>query len=318
MILVRSPLRVSLLGGMSDIPNHYNEYGGAVLSTAIDKYVYVSVMRTPQRHIKITYSKQELVTKVDDIQNEIVKNCLKYYEIVSNVEITTFADIPTVGSGLAGSSAFTCALVVALNEYVGNNEMDEYEIARVASYIELHMCGWRIGKQDQYASAFGGFNLITFRSNGIGVSKVNFRNIENNMILIPTNIKRHSSEILSKLNIEDKKNTGIINQLSDLAYNTYNYIQSSSKDQYEKYDEIVQNINLSWKLKKSIDGIINPEIDSICNAVSEYSDAVKLLGAGGGGYILALTQNKPWLRSKFEDCLDIKISIDGTKIINRG
>jgi D-glycero-alpha-D-manno-heptose-7-phosphate kinase len=107
MILVRSPLRVSFLGGMSDIPNHYNEFGGAVLSTAIDKYVYVSVMRTPQRHIKITYSKQELVTKVDDIQNEIVKNCLKYYEIVSNVEITTFADIPTVGSGLAGSSEST-------------------------------------------------------------------------------------------------------------------------------------------------------------------------------------------------------------------
>ncbi len=136
MILSKAPLRVSFFGGGSDIPAHFLKHGGATLSTAIDKYVYVSVIGTPQPHIKLTYSKLEVVTSVDDIQNEIVRNALNYFGIKSNIEITSFADIPTIGSGLGGSSAFTCALVAALSRYL-EYDVDAYKIAQIACHIEM-------------------------------------------------------------------------------------------------------------------------------------------------------------------------------------
>ena len=310
MILSKAPLRVSFFGGGSDIPAHYLQWGGNTISLAIDKYVHVAVNKTPQNHIKINYSKQELVHSVDEIQNEIVKNALKYFGIKSNIEITTFADIPTIGTGLAGSSAFTCALVAALAEYCGYKPYNEYELAEAACHIEIKMCGWNIGKQDQYASAFGGMNYIKYlTSDRVLVSKMWSNNIESGMVLIPTNIVRHASEILNKIDFEQK--TYIIRELALMAE-----IQSLYLPTYEDYGGL---LNKAWQYKKQMEeGISNLEIDSLYDrCIKAGASGAKLLGAGGGGYMLALTDNKNKIKNEFNDrvCLDVSIAINGAKVI---
>lgn len=312
MILAKAPLRVSFFGGGSDIPAHYLQWGGSTISMAIDKYVYVAVGKTPQNHIKVNYSKQELVTKVDDIQNDIVKNALHYFGIKSNIEITTFADIPTVGTGLAGSSAFTCALVAALAEYCGYKRYSEYELAEAACHIEILMCGWNIGKQDQYASAFGGMNYIRYlNSDRVLVNKINPNGIETCMVLIPTNIQRHAAEILDKIDFKDK--TFVIRELSHIAD-----LLSSYAPDLELYGP---NLRQSWKLKKQMEGgITSSAIDAMYDrCIASGAIGAKLLGAGGGGYMLAMTDNKRRLKTEFSDrvCLDVEVAQDGARVVYR-
>lgn len=310
MILAKAPLRVSFFGGGSDIPAHYLQWGGSTISTAIDKYVYVAVGKTPQNHIKVNYSKQELVTRVEDIQNEIVKNALHYFGIKNNIEITTFADIPTVGTGLAGSSAFTCALVAALAEYCGFKRYTPYELAEAACYIEILMCEWNIGKQDQYASAFGGMNYIQYlNSDRILVNNINPNGIDHNMVLIPTNIQRHAAEILNKIDFDEK--TYVIRELSHIADLNCKYAPT-----LELYGPLLKQ---SWEFKKRMEGSIsNPEIDSMYDrCLAAGATGAKLLGAGGGGYMLALTDNKSKIKAEFSDrvCLDVEVAQDGARVV---
>lgn len=297
-------------GGGSDIPAHYLQWGGATISTAIDKYVYVAVGKTPQNHIKVNYSKQELVTNVNDIQNEIVKNALHYFGITGNIEITTFADIPTVGTGLAGSSAFTCALVAALAEYCGFEPYNEYELAEAACQIEILMCQWNIGKQDQYASAFGGMNYIKYlNSDRVVVSRMDPNGIDNYMVLIPTNIQRHAAEVLDKIDFKDR--SFIIRAMSRMADHKHMSLPTLS--------EYGSMLNEAWDLKRQMEeGITNTEIDSLYErCLDAGATGAKLLGAGGGGYMLALTDNRNKLKAEFYDrvCLDVKVARDGARVV---
>jgi D-glycero-alpha-D-manno-heptose-7-phosphate kinase len=313
--LAKAPLRVSFFGGGSDIPAHFAIWFGATISTAIDKYVYVAVMHTPHNHIKVSYSKQELVTNVDDIQNEIVRNALKFFGIKSNIEITSFADIPTIGNGLGGSSAFTCALVKALSAYCGYEYVNPYLIAKTACHIEIDLCGWKIGMQDQFASAFGGMNFIRY-ANELGEERVDVKRldsnaIENYMILIPTNIEHHAAKILDNINFEAK--TFVIRQLSNMAE-----MQGTQRVNINTYGQLLDS---AWILKKQMSNdISNSDIDSMYERCKD-ADALgaKLLGAGGGGYMLALTESKQKIRKEFSDriCLDVGISHEGAKIAYR-
>ena len=315
MILSKAPLRVSFFGGGSDIPTHFATWGGATISTAIDKYVYVAVMHTPHNHIKVSYSKQECVEHIDDLQNEIVRNALKFFGIKSNIEITSFADIPTIGNGLGGSSAFTCALVKALSAYLGYEYINPYGIAKTACHIEIDLCGWKIGMQDQFASAFGGMNYVRYANelgNGrVDVKRLDSNSIENYMILIPTNIEHHAAKILDNINFEAK--TFIIRELAHMAE-----LQSTQRVNIHEYGRL---LNSAWQLKKQIDdGISNSDIDSMyerCKDAGAYG--AKLLGAGGGGYMLALTESKSKIRKEFSDriCLDVGISYEGAKVVYR-
>ena len=315
MILAKAPLRVSFFGGGSDIPTHFATWGGATISTAIDKYVYVAVMHTPHDHIKVSYSKQECVTDVEDIQNEIVKNALKFFGIKSNVEITSFADIPTIGNGLGGSSAFTCALVKALSAYLGYEYVNPYGIAKTACHIEIDLCGWKIGMQDQFASAFGGMNYIEYANelgNGrVDVKRLDSNSIENYMILIPTNVEHHAAKILDNINFEAK--TFVIRQLADMAR-----MQSTQRVNINEYGGL---LNSAWILKKQMsEGISSTDIDSMydrCQSAGAFG--AKLLGAGGGGYMLALTDSKSAIRQEFSDrtCLDVGISHEGARVVYR-
>ena len=315
MILAKAPLRVSFFGGGSDIPAHFAQWGGATISTAIDKYVYVSVMHTPHDHIKVSYSKQELVTHVNDIQNEIVRNALKFFGIKSNIEITSFADIPTIGNGLGGSSAFTCALIKALSAYLGYEYVNPYLIAKTACHIEIDLCGWKIGMQDQFASAFGGMNYIEYvnelDNSRVDVKRLDSNTIENYMVLIPTNIEHHAAKILDKINFEAK--TFVIRQLADMAK-----MQSTQRVNINEYGGL---LNAAWILKKQMtEGISSREIDSMydrCQSAEAFGS--KLLGAGGGGYMLAITDQKNLIRQEFSDrtCLDVGISHEGARVVYR-
>jgi D-glycero-alpha-D-manno-heptose-7-phosphate kinase len=311
MILAKAPLRVSFFGGGSDIPTHFLKWGGSTISMAIDKYVYVIVMPTPHNYIKVSYSKQECVYNVDDLQNDIIKNALKFFGIKSNIEINTFADIPTVGTGLAGSSAFTCALVKALSALIGNEYHDPYDIAKIACHIEINMCGWNIGMQDQYAAAFGGMNYIQYSDKNILVHKMNVNQIDEYMLLIPTNIQRHASKVLDNVNFSDKATC--IWSLSDIADDEYKNIPSLCQ-----YGKLLEK---SWGLKKQMDsGISNPEIDSMYDKCMNHGAVgAKLLGAGGGGYMLALTEDRAKIKEAFSDrvCLNVSVSHEGTKIVYR-
>jgi D-glycero-alpha-D-manno-heptose-7-phosphate kinase len=315
VILAKAPLRVSFFGGGSDIPTHFAKWGGATISTAIDKYVYVAVMYTPHDHIKISYSKQECVTDVEDIQNEIVRNALKFFGIKSNIEITSFADIPTIGNGLGGSSAFTCALIKTLSAYLGYEYVNPYLIAKTACHIEIDLCDWKIGMQDQFASAFGGMNYIEYTNelgnNRVDVKRLDSNSIENYMILIPTHIEHHAAKILDNINFEAK--TFVIRELSNMAK-----MQGTQRVNNNEYGRL---LNSAWVLKKQMsDDISSEEIDSMydrCLGVGAFGS--KLLGAGGGGYMLALTDSKSLIRKEFSDrtCLDVGISHEGARVVYR-
>ncbi len=312
MILAKAPLRVSFFGGGSDIPAHFEKWGGATISTAINAYVYVAVMHTPHDHIKISYSKQELVTNVDDIQNEIVRNALKFFGIKSNIEITSFADIPTIGNGLGGSSAFTCALIKALSAYLGYEYVNPYLIAKTACHIEIDLCGWKIGMQDQFASAFGGMNYIEYSNSGrIDVKRLDTMAIENYMILIPTNVEHHAAKILNNINFETK--TFTIRELARIAE-----MQSTQLVNPFDYGRLLDS---AWILKKQMSAeISSSDIDIMydrCKDAGAYG--AKLLGAGGGGYMLAITDSKEMIRREFSDrtCLDVGIAHEGARVVYR-
>jgi D-glycero-alpha-D-manno-heptose-7-phosphate kinase len=312
VILAKAPLRVSFFGGGSDIPAHFEKWGGATISTAINSYVYVAVMHTPHDHIKISYSKQELVTNVDDIQNEIVRNALKFFGIKSNIEITSFADIPTIGNGLGGSSAFTCALIKALSAYLGFEYINPYLIAKTACNIEIDMCGWKIGMQDQFASAFGGMNYIEYSNSGrVDVKRLDTMAIENYMILIPTNVEHHAAKILDNINFETK--TFTIRELARIAE-----MQSTQLVNPFDYGRLLDS---AWILKKQMSAeISSSDIDIMydrCKDAGAYG--AKLLGAGGGGYMLAITDSKEMIRREFSDrtCLDVGIAHEGARVVYR-
>jgi D-glycero-alpha-D-manno-heptose-7-phosphate kinase len=310
--LAKAPLRVSFFGGGSDIPAHFEKWGGATISTAINAYVYVAVMHTPHDHIKISYSKQELVTNVDDIQNEIVRNALKFFGIKSNIEITSFADIPTIGNGLGGSSAFTCALIKALSAYLGFEYINPYLIAKTACHIEIELCGWKIGMQDQFASAFGGMNYIEYSNSGrVDVKRLDTMAIENYMILIPTNVEHHAAKILDNINFETK--TFTIRELARIAE-----MQSTQLVNPFDYGRLLDS---AWILKKQMSAeISSSDIDIMydrCKDAGAYG--AKLLGAGGGGYMLAITDSKEMIRREFSDrtCLDVGIAHEGARVVYR-
>ena len=312
MILAKAPLRVSFFGGGSDIPAHFSQWGGATISTAIDKYVYVAVMHTPHDHIKVSYSKQELVTNVDDIQNEIVRNALKFFGIKSNIEITSFADIPTIGNGLGGSSAFTCALIKALSAYLGYEYVNPYGIAKTACHIEIDLCGWKIGMQDQFASAFGGMNYIEYSDGGrVDVKRLDTMAIEQYMILIPTNVEHHAAKILDSIDFEAK--TFTIRELARMAE-----MQGTQLVNPYDYGRLLDS---AWILKKQMSAeISNSDIDIMydrCKSADAFG--AKLLGAGGGGYMLAITDSKSKIRQEFSDrtCLDVGIAHEGARVVYR-
>lgn len=290
MIISKTPLRMSFVGGGSDMPAFYRKFGGAVLSTTIDKYIYINVNKKFDDGIRIAYSKTEEVYSISEIEHKLVKESLKYLNITGGVEITSIADIPAKGTGLGSSSTFTVGLLNALNAYKNIYSSSE-KLGIDSCKIEIEICKEPIGKQDQYAAAFGGFNLIEFKKDDsvivkpVITSQQTINEIEDNTILFYTGITRSASSILLQQNKEilnnDLKQKSLL-KMVNLTYDLYNEIQNNNSD---VFGEILHE---NWLLKKSITGgVSNKFIDDCYDAaINAGATGGKILGAGAGGFLL--------------------------------
>jgi D-glycero-alpha-D-manno-heptose-7-phosphate kinase len=290
MIISRTPLRMSFAGGGSDLPSYYREFGGAVLSTAINQYVYVNVNKKFDEGIRIGYSKNEEVSVVEQIQHPLVRHALQYLQIPGGVEITTIADIPSSGTGLGSSSSFTVGLLHALQEYRGK-AMDADTLAKDACHIEIDLCQEPIGKQDQYAAAYGGFNFIEFAPDGkVTVSPIvclpqTLNTLQKNLLVLYTGKTRSASTLLKEQSAQLSQDAQKQKNMHQMVQLARDFKTELAANHLESVGEI---LHAGWMLKKSlVSGISEDQIDRWYEtAIAAGALGGKILGAGAGGFLL--------------------------------
>ena len=287
MLVTRTPVRVSFCGGGTDLPAFYNvnESGGLVTSMALQAYIYVTVNKRFDDSIRISYSKTEIVDDFEEIQHELVRESMRMTGVTSGVEITTIADIPGKGTGLGSSSSVTVGLLHALHAYAGR-EVSAKQLAQEACEIEIHVLNQTIGKQDQYAAAYGGVNQIYFfQDNSVDIKPIKSEKIEGiseHFCLVWTGLSRKATPILEQ---QSKNTESKMNRLLSMRKQAEDV---SSLLEIGDWGSIGAMLGDAWKLKKGIvDGISNNEIDALYDKLMNLGcSGGKLLGAGGGGFIL--------------------------------
>ncbi len=289
MIIARAPFRVSFCGGGSDLPSFYEKYGGCVLSTTIRKYMYLNIHNYFHKdRISLKYSMAEEVKYYKDIQHKYFKQCLSDFG-VNGVEIISMADVPA-GTGLGSSSSFTVALLQLLYTYKGKY-VSKYKLAKDACEVEIEKLGEPIGKQDQFAAAFGGLRFYEFLPNGfVNVEPVimksdSYKKLENNILMFYVGGEHSASEILK----EQGKNT-IIAMDKIEAQKKMCDITRELKEQLQlnNVDALGELLHRNWELKRTLaSGVSNPQIDEIYErAINAGATGGKLLGAGGAGFMI--------------------------------
>ena len=287
MIISKTPLRISFVGGGTDLPSFYEKDFGAVLSCTIDKYVYVIVKERFDDLIYVNWTKKEIVNNPDEIEHDLVREAMKKAGIEKGVEITILADIPSEGSGLGSSSSLTIGLLNAFYEFKGIQVSAE-RLAREACEIEIDIIGKPIGKQDHYAAAFGGINEIIFYKNeDVKVTKVDltndmFRILGSNLLLFYTNITRTADDILKKQKEKTLLVYGTLSAMRDQVLYLKNHLENGSND------DLGTILRQSWDMKKSLlSEISNEKIDKMYErALNAGAVGGKICGAGGGGFLL--------------------------------
>ena len=282
MIITQTPLRIGLLGGGTDLPDYYREHGGRVLNCAIDKYIYVIVKQRFDDDIYVNYSKKEIVSRVDDLEHELVREAMLMTGVTKGVEITTLADIPSAGSGLGSSSAVTVGLLNALFAYQGHQVSAE-ELAQRACEIEIERCGKPIGKQDQYIAAFGGIRDIRFGpgeevvAEELGLPAAERRALQHQIMLFYTGITRSANTILAEQNANIAATRPQLDLLRDLAGFAVDRLRSGD------VDAIGPALRESWEAKRKLaSGVSNGQIDdAVGRALDAGASGAKLTGAGG-------------------------------------
>ena len=323
MIISKTPLRMSFVGGGSDIESFYKRNGGAVISTAIDKFIYINLNKKFDSGIRLAYSKVEEVENYRQVEHKLVNAALKLLKIQGGIEITSIADIPSKGSGLGSSSSFTVGLINVLNEYL-KDPVSKIKLAEDSCKVEIDMCKEPIGKQDQYAAAFGGFNLIEFQENGLTNVKPlickqeTINKLEENTLMFYTGINRSASKILlnQTKNVErsQAKQNSLI-KMVDLAYSLY---KDLSDDNLSSFGEI---LNINWELKKSLNKDISNDFIDECYkaAINEGALGGKILGAGAGGFLMiyAPKEKHDQIKNKLNNMRNIPVKFykSGSKII---
>lgn len=295
LVISKTPLRVSFFGGGTDIKNFYSKRKGKVISTTIDKYVYVTVKEHGElfrRKFRLNYSKSENKNKLNKIENNIIRETLREMKIKRPIYISSISDVP-YRTGLGSSSSFTVGLINALSAFEGRN-ITKKKIAELACKIEINVLKNPIGKQDQYAATFGGFNLITFNKNSVLVNplkeKKNFiKMVFDNSVLIYTGNTRSASKILKDQKNNYNSNLLKLNLLKNISEK---FLKLSNKNlTLENFSNL---LNKNWEIKKELSKKINSrKIEKIINLCYKNNAlAVKLLGAGGGGFVFALIKKK--------------------------
>ena len=289
MIITKTPLRCSFFGGGSDIPQFYNKRPGLVVSTTINRYINVAANLCEPRHVRVVYSELEQTDSVENIKHTRAKAVLKKFGINTGIEIVSFSDITTKGSGLGSSSSYTVGLINALSNMT-HHHITRNDLAKIACDIEIDVLGEPIGKQDQYAATFGGFNAIRFNSNGVEVTSIPIDgtvlyDLNNSLMCFNTSITREASSILSQQVNNLVTNTTafeITSRLVDIAEDSLSYLK---RGQLHNFGALLHD---TWTEKKKLaTGISNYHIDTMYEtAYRAGALGGKLLGAGGGGYML--------------------------------
>jgi D-glycero-alpha-D-manno-heptose-7-phosphate kinase len=324
MIITRSPLRITLGGGGTDLPSYYQDHGGFLIAAAIDKYVYVTAMRPFTPGIFLKYSKLEHVEQIEDVQHPIIREVLKQLNFrTPQIEITTLADIPS-GTGLGSSGSFTTALVKALYAH-RRRLLHPSELAEIACDIEINRLGEPVGKQDQYIAAYGGVTCFTFNSDGsvnaepIGASMQSLFTLEDDLLLFFTGFSRSAGAVLQDQKSRSERGDAAVlanlNAVKELGYR--------SKRALEKGDTALFGdiMHEQWEQKKRRSGgMTNSHIDEWYD-LGRKSGALggKLVGAGGGGFLMFYAEDHRRLREAMAKAgleeVRFRFDFEGTKVL---
>lgn len=324
MIIARSPLRITLGGGGTDLPSYYRDHEGFLVSATIDKYVYVTVMRPFTPGIYLKYSQLEHVDQIAEVKHPIIREALRLLDFKTpQVEITTLADIPA-GTGLGSSGSFTTALLKALYAH-RRRHLHQEELAELACHIEIDCLGEPVGKQDQYAAAVGGVTCFTFHKDNrvtarpLNISMDTYFDLEDNLLLFFTGYSRSAASILKdqdvRTKVSDDEMLKNLHYVKELGY--------QSKDALENGDTTAfgEIMHTHWMHKRQRSGgMSNPKIDEWYDLAME-NGAVggKLVGAGGGGFLMFMAKDRNKLRHAMSSAgleeVRFRFDFDGSKIV---
>lgn len=324
MIVVRSPLRISLGGGGTDLPSYYQDHGGFLIAAAIDKYVYITLHQTFVEELIVKYSKLERVKTIHEVEHPIVREALKYINIAApHLEISSMADIPA-GTGLGSSGSFTTALLKALHT-LKKNLVHPHELAEQACHIELNLLKEPIGKQDQYIAALGGITCFNFHPDHqveawpLNISQETLYNLEDNLLLFFTGYSRSASKILK----EQDQQTRSANQemIENLHFVKELGLKSQDALLQGNLHEFAHLMNIHWEHKKKRSGSMsNSNIDEWYDlAMKNGALGGKMIGAGGGGFLMFYTEDKMRLRHTLRETglVEVRFRFDfaGTQVV---
>jgi len=320
VIIVQTPLRISFFGGGTDFRDFYGQEGGAVITSAIDKFIFLTIKKRFDQKLRIGYTLTEMVDRIEDIQHELIREALRKTGILQGVEITTMGDIPSAGSGLGSSSAVTVGALLAMYTYRG--EMIPAErLAQEACQIEIDTLNKPIGIQDQYIAAYGGLKFLEFNPHGkVQVSQVDvtgevIRRLGDSLMLFFTGLTRTAGSILAEQQLNINQRMHILRELKSLAFVARDELQNGNLDEFGRL------LHCGWELKKRMASkITNGMIDQM------YADAVKagalggkITGAGGGGFLLLYCppERQRSVRTALSGLQELPFQLeqDGTKVI---
>ncbi len=290
MIISRTPLRISFAGGGSDLPAFYENEPGAVISTAINKYIYININRKFDHKIRASYSVTEIVDTPEELRHELIREALALTGLSRGIEITSISDVHSYGTGLGSSSAYTVGLLNSLYAYQGRHAGAE-RLAREACTIEIDRCKKPIGKQDQYIAAYGGLQHIRFNPDGsVFVDPVicklaTKKTLERRLLMLYTGITRSADDILTEQKVNTQRDSGKRNTLREMTALAGVLREALQEDQLDRFGEILHE---AWMLKRGMaSGISSGQIDDwYSTARANGALGGKLLGAGGGGFLL--------------------------------
>jgi D-glycero-alpha-D-manno-heptose-7-phosphate kinase len=326
MIITRSPLRVSLGGGGTDLPSYSAEHGGFLIAGAIDKYVYINIHSRFTDGFLLKYSQMEEAPSIDEIKHPIIRETLRLLDVRDrNLEITSMADIPA-GTGLGSSGSFTTALLKGLHAHK-KNLVHPHQLAEQACHVEIDVLKEPIGKQDQYIAAYGGMTCFEFRKDGsvsaspLPISEETLFNLEDNLLLFFTGYSRSASTILKEQDDRSRKAdtemTENLHFIKELAFSTKHALEKGDLSEFGR----LMNVHWEYKKRRS-SGMSNPKIDDWYQcALANGACGGKLIGAGGGGFLMFYADDKPRLRHalRAEGLKEVRFRFDfeGTRVLSQ-
>ena len=323
MIITRTPVRIPIGGGGTDLPFYYKRFGGSLVTAAIDKYIYIAVRRRFYKETRVSYSKTEIVKDNRDIEHPLVREALRLLDIKEGLEIVSISDVPS-GAGLGSSGSFLVGLLNALHTYRGEY-ISKKVLAEEACKIEMDILKEPVGKQDQYAASFGGIIHMLLNKQGavrvgpLNLSEQTIRDLENNIMLYYTSIRRSATKVLKEQKDAAERDKAKLEYLTKIRQIGADIKKALEKGNTRRFGEW---LNIHWQTKHQLsDSMSNPQIDEWYDlALKNGAVGGKVMGAGGGGFFMFYCDtNKEKFRLAMERArlveMPFRFDFDGTKVV---